>query len=841
MTLKRRRLIRIVIIVLALILIGTFVTINILSNKTVYTPREPFDKTGFKHVSEFNEDHVFEISNERFNFKLNSADTKFELHDSNTEQTWLSNPEEVSANYPKEYHDLFILYYEMLLETPKSISINDQSIALGHYSFKEIENGLEVLYEIGRDDKITFYDLPYQVSSEHYNELIMEPLQEKVKEGIVSSRHLNVLINAFMYVPQTDSYLLLENKFNTADSITLAYDLIFVHSLYTMEAMELDRERFSFPGEAEKPYFEFVVRYELTDEGFKVRILNESIYETESFQVAYIDVLPYFGSNNLNDEGITVIPEGSGILIDHNNGNYVGSIYDKRIYGRDLSIGAETGILPESIETVKFPMYGYTKNSNGFINVIEGSETMASIRAGYRTTSSQSVYTNVVPYIYYRYHLRERDGFTFQSWSSEQRVSIWTKEYNKEDFVANYIFSNKDDMPEVNYYELAQLYQNYLVDKYELEKNYSSNTLHLTILGGYIKEKHFLGFPYDSKQSLTTPSELLKIVNEIEQKNVPIDISYQGWSNDGIKPTSMHKIKFNRNIATKKEIIKLNSELDTLGNRLFLEFNTQTAYTDKNLKKNKDTLKSILQESVTYYDYDEAMLIANRNRLPQYKLSASMQTKIYNTINKIKYADNIVITDDGQLIGSDLSNSNLIFRKEMVDNTINNLNNSNKTLALRNSNLYAALNADKLLDIPVNGGSSAIADYTIPFVQLVFNGYLNYTAPSANLDTSKSMTWHKLKALETGSRMQFTLSYEDTIELIRTQYSHYYSTYYENWIDDINSIIDELTNYDLYNATIISHKTLNVQGTLVEVVYSNGVKFTINYDNETLIESSVGL
>ena len=52
--------------------------------------------------------------------------------------------------------------------------------------------------------------------------------------------------------------------------------------------------------------------------------------------------------------------------------------------------------------------------------------------------------------------------------------------------------------------------------------------------------------------------------------------------------------------------------------------------------------------------------------------------------------------------------------------------------------------------------------------------------PSANLDTSKSLEWYKLKALESGSKLQFTLSYRDTVDLIKTQYNHYYSTYYNN-------------------------------------------------------------
>ena len=46
----------------------------------------------------------------------------------------------------------------------------------------------------------------------------------------------------------------------------------------------------------------------------------------------------------------------------------------------------------------------------------------------------------------------------------------------------------------------------------------------------------------------------------------------------------MDKIKFNGNVASKKQITNLNKKLSEDGNRLFLEFFTLSAYTNKGLK-----------------------------------------------------------------------------------------------------------------------------------------------------------------------------------------------------------------------------------------------------------------
>ncbi|MGI6781323.1 MAG: DUF5696 domain-containing protein [Acholeplasmataceae bacterium] len=838
---RKKRIRKYIVVSLTLLLLAglmTFVVIRILANKTEYIPRKPYNKDGYILVSDYAEDHKFLVSNARFDFKLEASSTKFELHDKKTGKTWYSNPENLQANSPVEFHDLYVLYFEKLLESPKNFPIRDKSIALGTYRFKEIENGLEVLYEIGKDNRKSFYDLPYQMTYQRFNELIIEPLREKSRtpNSGVSRRDITVLQAAYMYVTESDSFVALPNKFNTQDSVDLAYNLIFNHSLYTEEHLEEDKKMFTFPDPPDNPYFEFVVRYELTDDGFKVRILADSILESEQFPIAYIDVLPFFGSNNLEDTGITVIPDGSGIVIDHVNGNFGTGTYDKRIYGRDLSVGSETYIMPSIENTIKMPMYGYTKNNSGFINVVEESDTMTSIRAGNRVTMSNGKYTNRVPWIHYRYHVRERDGFTFQSWSQQQRVSIWTKEYNKEDFVSSYIFTD-DTYPEVNYFELAKLYQKYLVNLYQLEKKTFNDVMHLTILGGYIRQKHFLGFPYDSVQALTTSKQISEIMARINNDNQQLDISYQGWANDGIKPYSMDKIKFNRNVTSKKQLINLDKEMKANGNRLFLEFLVQSAYTNKGLN-NDEKAKNIFQNDVKYYDFDTAMQIPYRNRLPLHYFNSQKQNKVYNTINKTNYIDNVVLSDEASLITANFKNNKLMFRKETLANTTNNLKNINKTVALRNANLYGSIYADKLLDTPIVGGASRLADYSIPFLQIVYSGYFNYVMPSTNLDTSKSMEWYKLKALETGSKMQFTLSYKDTVDLIKTQYSHYYSTYYNNWIDDINSLLAEIQNLGIYNETIISHKTLNNQGTLVEVIYSNGVKYTINYETETFVKAA---
>lgn len=826
------KLIKLLVASLLLLSLTVYIIFSINKNKSIYISRPPYDKSGFVESKSYNDDHVFKIANSRFEFNINAKDTKFSVKDNMTLQTWNSNPEQVSASYPIELNELFVVYYERQLETPKPISVYDESIKDKDFAFKVGAQSIDVLYMIGRDEEKSFIDLPRKIPAEKFNKLIIEPLRQLADTDSQVAEYLGFIENQYMVVDEGDARFL--GNVKSTKVIQVLYELIMVKSLYTYEDYVEDSAKYGFPTEVEEPYFEFIVRYEITNKGLSVTLFNDSIVESEKYQLAYIDVLPYFGANNINEDGITVIPDGSGILINHNNGKYNNPIYDKRIYGSDRSIGNQMDVMPEEQETIKLPMYGYTKNDHGFINVLEKSDSMASLRAGFRTTSSSGVYVNVVPFAHFRYIIRERDAFIFSSSVSSQRVSMWTKEYNKEDYQSTYIFGQETK----TYYDIAKLYQNHLVDTYNLKEITSEKKMHLTMLGGYKELKYFVGFPYNSVQTLTNAKEIEAILSEINYGPNQLDVSYQGWSNGGIKPTSMHKIKYNNSISSKKDILKTETALKEKSVDLYFEFNTQSAYTKESIHVGNDVVKNLFQKPVVYYKYNQATMLADKTTMGSYRLNLAAQTKVYNRINKLSYK-NIVLTDEAQSLASDFSKNNVAFRDEVIRNFNQNIDRLDKSIIFRSPNLYGLLKADKVLDMPISGTRNRMSDYEIPFIHLVFNGYLDYSNPSFNLDTSKSIMWHKLKAIETGGRVQFTLSYKDTFNLIKTEYSQYYSTYYNNWIHDINYILDELNEIDIYHAKIVSHKTLNLQGTIVEVIYSNSKKFVINYETNTVVESNV--
>lgn len=829
----KRKLIKLAVLLLILLGGSLFVLSQVMGYRSVYRPRDPYDKTGFIEKNDYLNSEIV-LENASFKWTLYTEDTTFSLLDKTTLQTWYSNPQHDTLLIPADARELFVLYYEQKIEASKRVSVNDESIKYDRYSFKVDTDSIEVLYQVGGKHNIAMTDLPRQIGKSKFDEKILTPLSEKAESDSTIRRQLNFLKSQFNYVEAEKRYYLKE--LTSQDSLDIIYNLIFNESLYTQEDYEEDALTYGFETSKSLPYFEFSVEYSLKDTGLQVKLINDSIVESEDFPLAFIDILPFFGAGNIDDEGFTIIPDGSGIYIDHNNQKYGSTVYEKRIYGADLSIGNGYAVKNDQGEKIGFPMYGYQLNGYAFINTIESGDAMSTLRAGFLTESSSGTYVHKIPYVHYRYAFRERDAFIFQSSSQSQRVTSFTKDYNTEDFVANYQFIDQED---ATYFDIAKTYQNYLVDRYDWQMIPSQVGTNITLLGGYKEKTYILGFPTTRIQALTSVNGVKKVQQALEELGVDtLSLTYFGFSNDGIKPTVYKDIDYNKAIATEKSLKQLSSHLETKNIPLYLEFMASEAYTKSDLNLDKDVSKNIFHDPVYRYTYDEATNLANRDTTIRYMLNIRTQQKVMNqvirTTNRID--TNIGLSDFGAQIASNLQKGAILFRNEYVDEQVALLESMNdQAIQLRNPNLYALNYADNILDLSVVGTLHKIVDYDIPFIQLVLNGYFNYAGPAFNTYDQKTIQWHMLKAIETGANVQWQFTEKNTVELVKTEYNYLYSTYYAYWLNDVETVNNTLESLGIMNKQIVNHRVLNPQGSLVEVTYTGNLKIQINYETESFV------
>ena len=112
-----------------------------------------------------------------------------------------------------------------------------------------------------------------------------------------------------------------------------------------------------------------------------------------------------------------IIPDGSGAIMNYNNGKTTYNQYSQRIYGKDLA--KKQQIKPSATEQILLPMFAtvnLTKQSGLLVDVIQGAPQLL-------LTADISKRTEAYNKIYYSAFLRE-----------SQRVTIGTGWYATEHF-----------------------------------------------------------------------------------------------------------------------------------------------------------------------------------------------------------------------------------------------------------------------------------------------------------------------------------------------------------------------------------------------------------------------
>lgn len=825
---------------LFVLIVMVFVIIAIVKSSQVYVPsRSSYNKENFIAKDDYKEKQIV-LSNKRFTFTLDTNNTHFTLYDEKNDRTWYSRPEGDISSMTNDMRELFVLYYERALESPKAMSVNLESIRHGNYSFRVDEDSIEVLYVIGGKHGVTKDDLPPRLPVDKFENRLLPQLQEIAENDATVRRNLRLFTSQYvLHSTDKESYYYLRN-IDSSDGIQMLYDLLFVHGGYTEEDFAEDGIELGFEPPQAPASFEFSVKYQLTDQGLDFRLINDSIYETPGFDVAYIDILPNFASGNIDSKGHIMIPDGSGVLIDFNNNKYSALYYNRRIYGSDYAINSTSAKLPEAREDILMPLYGMNNNDNGFIHTVEEGAAMTYLRAGFKTEYSQSELNKKNPYAHYRYYIRERDAYMFTGIGNDQKITVWTNQYNKEDFHSQIKFM--DENQDQGYVGMAQLYQSHLINKGILTQGKDQTkktTFNLTLLGGYKTTKHFLGIPYQKVESLTNSKQAKTILEELLASDVEnINLSYQGWANDGLKPTAMSTIDFNKVVGSKNDFKELARFASSNEHITFIpEIYAQTAYTKKGIKVKQQSIYDMFWNAVVRHDFNLATTLPDRNTTPIYTLKSNQTQNYLEKITK-NYKDlgftSIGFIDFGNQLNSSFHKKDVVFKNDSLlyfENTMDSISNNYEHIMIRQPHQYALPYATYVLDLPTVGTEYTIVDQTIPFVQLVLSGYLDYSGNAFNMDDSRSLDWHKLKAIETGSNINFMWSFNNTIDLTQTEYSHYYSTYYKNWIDLAVETYHELNDLNIHGGKLIDHKLMNKSGTIVQVRYSNGLTIEINYND----------
>lgn len=584
---------------------------------------------------------------------------------------------------------------------------------------------------------------------------------------------------------------------------------------------EWNEDSFICTFNASKAGILFDFEMKLNEDSVSFSVVKDSLQETGDAKIKALYFMPFLGSAYQDEiNGYMFIPDGCGALIRFSKSSSYVTGFDDKVYGLDGSIDslAPAGTLQANrineylVEPngITLPVFGIAHGNcqNAFLGVIEqGSEyasviaspagvvtdyNWSTVRFNYRQMYIQSVSGNGIPTV------------------QEKKNSIAPK--------LTYYFLSGDT---ANYSGMATLYREKLLEQNMLNKKRenASIPLRLELVGATVEK----GFIFNSVKTLTTTDEALDIINRLQKGGIEnITAVYRGWQKGANEKSTYGKLKPGGNIGGKKGLSELLKKLAAMNSRLYLYVNPIIANEDQ-VYKSSDISIGIDNSFIS-------KLSANRDKLYPTDYYAKISRML--DVTEKGYGDYSIAFDKvGSTLYSDYSKKKEYTRTETLNSLLEVLKKRDGN-AFYNPNLYCFKFTDDYFDIPINNSQYQYETDTVPFLQIVLKGSVDYYSSFVNQGYCSQNT--VLKMIEYGTYPSFIVMAADNYQLSDTAMSDYFSLCFDDWEENIVSVYDQINDsLNTVDGCSISEHTILADG-VVRVTYSNGTRIYVNYLSEEI-------
>lgn len=580
--------------------------------------------------------------------------------------------------------------------------------------------------------------------------------------------------------------------------------------------------------------FVIPLEYRLNGDAVDVSIPMSAVQENGGGSIFRIQLLRYFGAAGTEENGYMLVPNGSGSIINFNNGKTTAENYSEYVYGID-KLAAEYTVR-ENTEDVKLALYGIFRDNSSILATIEDGASFANISA------SVAGKIHSYNYVYSSFVLRGNDKLSmFGTTGNEADIPIVEKNFYDANLTVKYTMLTADNP---GYAGAANYYRQRLVDEGVLKaKENSADDIkfYYDVLGGVMMNKFFLGARYEGMYAMTTFGQAADISADLAANGISNQVmNFQGWMNRGYYHDVVDKIKVPRALGGKGDLKRLNDAVAQNGG---------TLYADVAFQKVTEISKRYSEgnESSRYYGggYIANFGLVNPATLRQtsglgwseniyYLISPKFLVRYVDQFTaKIgKYdVDGISLRDLGNALHSDKKRTNIITREEaldVVEASLAQLMATNKKIMVNDGNDYTFAYADDMINVPISDNDYYIVDATVPFYEMLIHGYIDYSGGVINLSDTYDRSDIVLGLIEAGASPHFMFTYQSSSEIKDTGLNRFYSTNYDNWRDDAIGIYSAVNKAlgAVSNACIINHEIL--ENDIRVITYDNGVKIYIN-------------
>lgn len=787
----------------------------------------------------------FTLENDDLLFQMDPTTTIFTVTQKSTGKVWYSSPADAAndamadAASKRQLQSSIVLEYTTVNDLATILNTFEHSVTNGFYTLEKNEDSVKVNYSIGKIAK-TFY-IPLAVPEARMLEFYDQ--MDKAGKKQIDNRYRKIDINNLLpndnksdlleKYPDLETTCVYEIREATKDHQKEKLQELFASYGYTEEDYEADLEIYGNSGDSEKPVYNVSIIYRLDGDRLEVEVPMDEIEYKEGYPITELRVLPFFGAGSATDTGYILVPEGSGAIINFNNGKTNFSEYYAQVYGWDYGMKRDV-VVNET--RAAYPVYGIANGESAFITTIDKYSTISTIHAD--IAGKKHGYN----FAYASYELVHGSAMDISA-KNENSVIAYEKNMPEGSLVQSYHFidSNK-------YTDMAKEYREILLAKYPtLQRTSDSETpVAIEFIGAVDRQKQVLGIPVTMPEVMTdfeAAQEMIKDIVGAGYSNV--SVRYSGWMNGGIDHSMPKDIDITSGMGGKKGLEALIRVAESLNVDLYLNGRVQNVY-DSGITdgffKSRDVAKYISREEVEIPVYSNIWFsgLADTRMEPHYLLRPSVCIDLMDSMFEFaeKYGAGVSYEEIGNLLSGDYNVKRPTIREKVMNmqtEKLAEIKAAGMPIAVTSGNEYVLPYATLITDLNLVGKEYLIFDATVPFYQLAIHGLVDYTGSAVNLAGDPMDTI--LKCAETGAGLAFTFYDEGADVLQGTEYMDFFGANYEGWKEKARTFYlryrEEMEG--LNNLYMVDHQVLS-EGVTATVYEDN----TIVYVNQTLTDYEDG-
>lgn len=774
---------------------------------------------------------------------LNEKTAEIGIFDIASNKTWFSNPQDgnIDTNIGETQQQLLasqvkVNYY--LGQTLKSMNSCSNSVKYNCFDIEPVKDGLKIIYRMTLSKPNQFSDLPVCIKEDRFKKLLdnIKSDEDKIElenwyrlkryEDLRDSEKTK-LPELYPFIKDIDIYLINDKlpDFVKQDLIEIM-DKAGYDKSERLKDIDLLAKIGGEDTIIDKEYFDIPVYYYLEDRNFLAKINMQEVLHDESCKIKSIELLQYFGATSESSRGYIFIPDGSGSIINFNNGKVNYSPVRLRVYGIDKAINSL--VKTTELQPVCIPVFGIKDGESGFISIMEeGGEN------SYINADIAGRY-NSYNYVWGEYIITDFDVLL-----GENNLLFGAKKAYEGAITQRYCFLESED---ASYSDMAVTLREYLLERnmlpQKISKQESKIPFYLELLGSIKKNETFMGIPYKTTVPLTTFDQAQVIIEDLEKEGINgIKVILKGWFNGGISHSTPNKIKIERVLGGEKSFKKLATFLNKRGYSLY----TDAIFTELPGK----TSLLAPRGNFAKYTYGEIVLLYPfmiSSNTPDYRrdfvyilkpgYTENLLNKFLKSLNRFSDVAGISLRGFEEL-NSDFDVKNPVLRHDTGLGRTKSMSliqeKGYKTMI--NSGSYPMFRyTNDIVNLPLQDSGYSLTDYTVPFYQMIVHGYIPYSGSPANINQNYINLL--LKSLETGSYPYFIMAFSQDEVLADTNNTDYYSINYKKWIDRAADFYEKANKvlFSVQDKAIIRHQKVGKD--VFITTYENNYSVIVNYGDK---------